>query len=78
MSPNVTHDPPRTVGGGMVDATADDAKFDPVIVMNAPGRRFGVPSAEFTIPCAPGAIVGRVSTLAGASEITLSPESVSA
>src|SRR4051794_34701374 len=76
MSPNVRHDPPSTVGGGMMSAVAADARFAPVTVMNDPGRRFAVPSAAFTIPRAPAVIDGRVSVVEGANEMTLRPDSV--
>src|SRR5450756_1270331 len=76
MSPKVTHDPPSTVGGGIVSAVAASARCVPEIVMNEPGSKFGVPSAEFTMPRAPVSIAGRVSVPVGVSETTLSPESV--
>src|ERR1039458_10651801 len=44
--------------------------------MNEPGWKFGVPSAEFTMPPAPVLIAGRVSVPVGVSETTLSPDSV--
>jgi len=62
--------------GGIVSAVAVPARLLPVSVMKEPGRKFGVPSAEFTIPRAPVLIEGRVSVFAGASETTLRPESV--
>ena len=65
MSPKVTHDPPSTVGGGTLSATAAEARLAPVIVMKDPGRMFCVPSAEFMMPRAPGAIAGRVSVPGG-------------
>src|SRR5581483_5706414 len=76
VSLNVTQDPPRTVGGGIVFAAAAAARFVPVTVTNEPGLRFWVPSLEFTMPRAPVAIVGRVLVLAGVVETTLSPERV--
>src|SRR5438105_7010699 len=65
VSLNVTQDPPRTVGGGIVFAAAGDPRFVPLTVTKEPGFRFGVPSLEFTTPRAPAAIVGRVAVLAG-------------
>src|SRR4051812_39957059 len=76
MSPNVTQDPPSTVGGGIVSAVAVPARFLPLIVMNDPGLKLVVPSAELMMPRAPVLITGRVSVPVGASEITLNPESV--
>src|SRR5215471_14914697 len=73
MSPKVTHEPPSTVGGGIVSAVALAARLLPEIVINEPGRKVAVPSAEFTMPRAPVAIVGRVSVPVGARLITLRP-----
>ena len=59
-----------------MSAVAASARCAPLIVMNEPGRKFGVPSAEFTMPRAPVVIAGRVSVPVGVSETTLKPESV--
>ena len=52
------------------------ARWLPEIVINEPGLKFAVPSAEFTIPRAPVVIAGRVSVPVGVSDTTLRPESV--
>ena len=57
-------------------ATAVEARFLPVMVINEPGVMFVLPSLAFTIAPAPVLIMGCVLAPAGASEITLSPESV--
>jgi hypothetical protein len=70
-STEVTHDPPGTVGSGIVSAVAASARFLPEIVMNEAGLKFGVPSAEFTMPFAPVPLAGRVSVPVGVSETLL-------
>lgn len=70
-STEVTHGPPGTGGGGIVSAVAASAGFLPEIVMNEAGLKFGVPSAEFTMPFAPVPIAGRASVPVGVSETLL-------
>src|SRR5438067_1945216 len=76
MSPNVTQEPPRTVGGGMVSAVAAVARFLPVMVMKEPGRMLVVvPSEELMMPRV-ALIEGIVLTPEGVSGTTLKPERV--
>ena len=69
-------EPPNTVGGGSVLAVAFAARLAPLMVINDPGWKLVEPSSELTIP--PAAICGCVAEPAGASGITLRPETVSA
>ena len=78
MSPNVTQEPPSTVGGGIESAAAAPARLLPLIVMNEPGlivrRAVGrIHDAARSVQ-SPAAC----SVPVGVSEITLSPESVMA
>ena len=69
--------PPSTEGGGSVSAVWAVAKLAPVIVMNEPGLKFALPSAEFTTP----RVVftrGELDAFAGVRGTTLRPAKVSA
>ena len=43
-------EPPRTVGGGRVEAVATPARLAPLILMNDPGAKLVVPSMALTTP----------------------------
>jgi hypothetical protein len=61
-----------------VVATAFDARFWPLTVMNEPGVMLPLPSLAFTMPPGAGLVTGVADAPEGASEVTLRPESVMA
>ena len=73
-SPNVTHDPPSTVGAGIVEAVADVARFWPLIVMKEAGKMLVLPSLAFTMPVALALMTG--GDPEGVSDIALRHDNV--